>query len=328
MWRNLRVNEDIIMENSEIRCKNASRSETCFRSEKCLTKMHLLLLTALVFCSLTTGKALKILKLDVPSLVDPRTESVTLRCEYDLGGGELYAVQWHKDGEEFFKYMPSMNPPGSVYDIENFYVDVQRSDSKKVTLLNNYHKGGMNLAGTYACEVSTEAPNFLTTYALANMSVAVPPKSPPALEGLRPYYEVGEVLRAECTSAPSHPPAVLTFLLNEKEVSKSLTRHLQNDGHVIGNFATTTRQGLTIILERHHFPGGSLTLACEAVLPGVPIIKTLRTEKTATLAANNQRLAQEAPKAGKARSIATSLSQSLYLFILVIFLLYKVHKLA
>lgn len=75
------------------------------------------------------------------------------------------------------------------------------------------------MAGTYACEVSTEAPDFLTTYAEANMSVAVPPKSAPVVDGLRPYYEVGDILRAECTSAPSHPPAVLTFFLNEKEVT-------------------------------------------------------------------------------------------------------------
>ena len=111
------------------------------------------------------------------------------------------------------------------------------------------------------------------------------------------------------------------------QVSKSLTRHLQNDGHVIGNFVTTTRQGLTILLERHHFPGGSLTLACQAVLPGVPI-RPLRSEKTATLAANNQRLAQEAPKLGKARSAATSLSLPLFLIISNMYLIYLTHKLA
>lgn len=110
------------------------------------------------------------------------------------------------------------------------------------------------------------------------------------------------------------------------QVSESLTRHLQNDGHIIGNYATTTRKGLTILLERQHFPGGSLTLACEAVLPGVPIIRALRSEKTATLAANNQRLAQEAPKVGKARSTATSLSQPLYIIMSIIFLLYTTHK--
>lgn len=51
------------------------------------------------------------------------------------------------------------------------------------------------------------------------MSVAVPPKGPPVLDGVRPSYEVGEILEAECTSELSYPPAVLTFILNGKEVS-------------------------------------------------------------------------------------------------------------
>lgn len=78
----------------------------------------------------------------------------------------------------------------------------------------------INLAGIYGCEVSSEAPSFLTVYDEANMSVAVPPKTAPALEGVRPSYEVGEILEAECTSGLSYPPAVLTFILNGKEVSR------------------------------------------------------------------------------------------------------------
>lgn len=80
--------------------------------------------------------------------------------------------------------------------------------------------GEVDLAGTYGCEVSSEAPSFLTAYHEANMSVAVPPKTAPALEGVRPSYEVGEILEAECTSGLSYPPAVLTFILNDKEVSR------------------------------------------------------------------------------------------------------------
>lgn len=80
--------------------------------------------------------------------------------------------------------------------------------------------GKVNLAGIYGCEVSSEAPNFLTDYGEANMSVAVLPKGPPVLEGMRPSYEVGEILEAECTSGLSYPPAILTFTLNDKKVSR------------------------------------------------------------------------------------------------------------
>lgn len=80
--------------------------------------------------------------------------------------------------------------------------------------------GKVDLAGSYGCEVSSEAPSFETDYREANMSVAVPPKSAPVLEGLRPSYKIGEILQAECTSGLSYPPAVLTFILNDEEVSR------------------------------------------------------------------------------------------------------------
>lgn len=77
-----------------------------------------------------------------------------------------------------------------------------------------------SLQGTYACEVLTEAPSFHSAYAEANMSVAIPPNKPPVLDGIKPYYQIGEILEAECTSAPSYPSAVLTFFLNDKVVRK------------------------------------------------------------------------------------------------------------
>lgn len=78
--------------------------------------------------------------------------------------------------------------------------------------------GKVNLAGSYGCEVSSEGPSFLTIYDEANMSVAIPPKDRPSLRGLRPSYEAGGTLQAECSSAASYPPAQLVFILNGKEV--------------------------------------------------------------------------------------------------------------
>lgn len=90
----------------------------------------------------------------------------------------------------------------------------------RIISLSLHIAGDINLAGSYGCEVSSEGPSFETDYREANMSVAVPPKGPPILDGVRPYYEIGEILEAECTSGLSYPPAVLTFILNGKEVSR------------------------------------------------------------------------------------------------------------
>ncbi|XP_015190459.1 PREDICTED: uncharacterized protein LOC107073980 [Polistes dominula] len=280
-----------------------SVGESCSRCGKCLTKMQLVLLAVLLYSSPTTGQEPKIVRLDVPDIVDPRWENVTLRCEYDLGGKELYSVKWFKDGVEFFRFMPSSRPVGEYFPVEGIAVDIARSDGRQVTLLgqSNDRRKRINLGGSYGCEVSSEAPSFRMTYAEANMSVAVLPKSPPALDGLRPYYEIGEVLEAACTSALSYPPPVLTFILNGKEVDKAIMKEIPTD--IEENLISTSRLGFSLRLERQHFPGGTLHLVCQSSLPDIPNVPPFKTEKTATLAASNQRLAQEAPKSSGSSSI-------------------------
>ncbi|XP_043470000.1 uncharacterized protein LOC122503498 [Leptopilina heterotoma] len=289
--------------------------------------MRFLLLAAVLQISLIkVGRALHIVSFDVPSIIDPRAEVINLLCDYDLDGSELYSVQWYKDGNEFFKFTPFSNPPGYFYDGSNIFVDIKQSDEKRVTIVNKNRRGGTNLAGTYACEVSTEAPLFLTTYVEANMSVAVPPKSAPVVDGLRPYYEVGDIMRAECTSAPSHPPAVLTFLLNEKEVSQSSTEYTQNDVHVVGNYATTTHQEFSLLLEQEHFQNGRLTVTCEASFVEMPLLKTLRTKKIVTLISNNKNNAQANVLFDTVKSTASSMHYNMYVVSFLIFLINKIFE--
>lgn len=91
---------------------------------------------------IVVGATLKILKLDVPNIVDPRWEKVSLKCEYDLGEKELYSVIWVKDGHEIFRYMPRAENPKRAQNITDLYIDFSRSDSKQVTLLGpSTHKG-------------------------------------------------------------------------------------------------------------------------------------------------------------------------------------------
>lgn len=262
--------------------------------------MQLVLLSALFCSSLTTGVAgLEIQKLIVPTIADPRWESIPLRCEYDLGGKELYSVTWNKDGQEIFRFMPGSPTPKRPQNISGLYIDLNQSDQKQVTLLGpTTRKGKVDLAGSYGCEVSSEAPSFETDYREANMSVAVPPKSAPVLEGLRPSYKIGEILQAECTSGLSYPPAVLTFILNDEEVNRASTKDLRGGGNIDGRLVSTTRLGLTIRLEREHFSSGSLTVVCQSTLPGIANFQPLKTIEFVALAASNQRLAQEPPKSG------------------------------
>lgn len=65
---------------------------------------------------------------------------------------------------------------------------------------------------------------------------------------------------------------------------------------------STTRLGLTLRLERHHFFDGKLTVICQSSLPGIDN-RVSESMEIATLVASNQlRLEQEPPKSGVSRS--------------------------
>lgn len=98
----------------------------------------------------------------------------------------------------------------------NFYLFLEIHTSRIYYLLI-FFKDAEAYKGTYFCEVSTETP-MLTDYAEATINVAIIPKENPKLEGLAPNYQVGEMLEATCTSAPSLPASELTFYLNDKKV--------------------------------------------------------------------------------------------------------------
>ena len=60
--------------------------------------------------------------------------------------------------------------------------------------------------------------------------------------------------------------------------------------------ASSVRLILLKKLERQNFQSGTLRLACVAHIPNLPLTLDFRTEVVATLAARNQRLAQELPR--------------------------------
>ena len=51
-------------------------------------------------------------------------QSASLRCMYDLEGSKLYSVKWYKNGEEFFRFMPSMEKQYEVFPVNGITIDV------------------------------------------------------------------------------------------------------------------------------------------------------------------------------------------------------------
>ncbi|XP_014207578.1 uncharacterized protein LOC106638754 [Copidosoma floridanum] len=296
---------------------------TCLMGCRCghlrPTKARLVLLASLVLAALTTGhgsitggKRL-VRRLVAPAIVDPRAEKVTLSCEYDLHGQQLYSISWYRNDNALFKYSPSLDHLRGQFfeqpDEPDVRVSPEMSNSRQLVLLGNgdFRKNKRAYEGTYLCEVATEEP-FFSDYAVANVTTAILPKSSPVIDGLAPNYNVGEQLDASCLAAPSLPPADLVFYINGRKINEKSTRS-ERTLHSIGEAATSSRLSVSLRLERHHFNAGTLTLTCRATLPGVPVVGESRsdytTEKSATLSTSNQRAAKHLTAAGT--KIGTSL---------------------
>ena len=50
--------------------------------------------------------------------------SASLVCKYDLQNSSLYSVKWYKNGQEFFRFMPSMSPATEVFAVPGVIIDV------------------------------------------------------------------------------------------------------------------------------------------------------------------------------------------------------------
>ena len=51
-------------------------------------------------------------------------QSAVLGCNYNLENSKLYSVKWYKDGQEFFRFMPSMENKIQVFPVKGVYIDV------------------------------------------------------------------------------------------------------------------------------------------------------------------------------------------------------------
>ncbi|XP_018898841.2 uncharacterized protein [Bemisia tabaci] len=176
---------------------------------------HILIL--LLSC-LSAIDGLEKVMIQIPQLVAPG-DTITLRCLYQLEGEPLYAVNWYRGSQEFFRYAPNVLPHGQVFPQAGINVDVSQSGPHSVVLKDVQPY----MAGKYRCEVSADAPHFSTEVVADFLNITLPPTGKVKLQVDKLHYFVGETLRADCTSAPSKPAANITFFLNGKMVNPSKT---------------------------------------------------------------------------------------------------------
>ncbi|XP_069675827.1 uncharacterized protein [Periplaneta americana] len=244
---------------------------------------------------LTRARGLKLLSLNVPSTADI-FQPVTLSCEYDLEGGNLYSVKWYKDDSEFFRFVPDYEPKSQAFHTPGITLDLQRSDMNRVTLINLH----FNTSGNYKCEVSTEAPNFVTVAQSSNMTVMAFPSEDPVIEGVLSTYMIGDYLSANCTSAKSNPPATLTWHINGIQDVMRIWEYREGPDETDSQDLHSKTLGLHFRIQDSHFinNGGSLSprmeIRCTSTVGGVSRHKFVFPTLATALTSN--KLAQEVYK--------------------------------
>lgn len=152
---------------------------------------------------------LKDLTINVPAVVRSG-DTVTLSCHYDLEGLPLYTIQWFHESTEFYRYLPERNPPYSIFQVDGMHVNVSKSNSHDVTLVDVSRK----LTGEYKCEVSAGSPSYHTLIERARMEVVDAPKTDPTIDIAKESIAVGKMLRVNCTTGNSRPASAITWKLN------------------------------------------------------------------------------------------------------------------
>ncbi|KAL1516867.1 hypothetical protein ABEB36_000706 [Hypothenemus hampei] len=240
------------------------------------------LLTSFLNVVYSAGSGLKWVRVNVPQYRVPG-EMAQLQCDYDLGNDTLYSVKWYKEQEEFYRYVPKSTPKFNSYQVEGVHVDMDKSDSTKVVLKSVNWK----TSGSYRCEVSAEAPSFVSAQSEARMEVVSLPDEDPVISGVEEQYQIGDEINLNCTSGRSRPASILHWYINEQQIQKpeALVQY-SNEEHPKG--LVTSTLGLRFVLSNRHFLGGSMKVKCVAsiapvlfredteVVQSLPVMRDLR----------------------------------------------------
>lgn len=215
------------------------------------------LLLLLVFVEGPSG--LSNLRVSVPSIV-LRGDTTTFNCSWDMEPRDkVWAVKWYRGNFEIFRYIADEQPPTKVFKLDNFDVDGLLSDGRTLFLRNvNFHN-----SGSYSCEVVADS-TFLTLIKSAHMQVVDLPDEKPRITGIKEKYQIGETLEALCTSWQSHPPANLSWFINEEKARDDYLRPQKIREEYDDTF--TSVMGLRFEISRHHFKAGVIKLKCSSSL--------------------------------------------------------------
>ncbi|XP_044759851.1 uncharacterized protein LOC123317402 [Coccinella septempunctata] len=197
-----------------------------------------------------------------------RGGDVILRCDHSVPPEQLYKVEWQKGGEKIFQYIKGRSPPFRYFETPGAVINKSNSSAKQMQL----SKLDFSASGSYSCVVSMETPIFSKDSESKDLIIIEPQLEDPKITFNKETYEIGEVLEANCTTAPARPPPHITWLINGEKVVDKLTKSFTNGFvHGKGYFeqrASSIKQLSIEVAELHVGDDNQLILTCMSTIPG------------------------------------------------------------
>ncbi|XP_057660601.1 uncharacterized protein LOC130896470 [Diorhabda carinulata] len=193
---------------------------------------------------------------------------VILRCNHSVPPEQLYKVEWRKSDNKIFQYIKGRKPPFRYFSIPGAELAKTNTSDKQIQL----SKLDFSASGSYSCVVSMDTPIFTKDSEMKDLTIIEPQNYDPKITFNKNTYEIGEILEANCTTAPSRPPPHITWLINNEKVPDKLTKSYSNGMiHGYGYFdqkAVSIKQLSIEVSDLHVGDDGQLTLTCMSTIPG------------------------------------------------------------
>ncbi|XP_050101522.1 uncharacterized protein LOC126581713 [Anopheles aquasalis] len=206
------------------------------------------------------SQALRNVRVTVPTAIR-RGDTAHLYCDYELEDKErLYSIKWYKGKREFYRYTPQETPSMKVFNNVNG-VDVELALSNKSNVVIKAVE--TNISGKYSCEVSADAPTFHTSIVSGEMEVVEPPPGKPSISGLLSRYQLGDILRGNCTAINSKPAANLTWTINDVPIVPQYIKQYRPIKDTYTGLETSIL-GINMLVSQGYFSNGKMKLKCQA----------------------------------------------------------------
>ncbi|XP_055905701.1 uncharacterized protein LOC129941159 isoform X2 [Eupeodes corollae] len=182
-------------------------------------------------------------------------------CNYDMENDTLYSVKWYKGRREFYRYTPKENPAMKTFPSAGINVERNLSNQSHVVLL----AVPLSISGKFTCEISVEAPSFLTAMMSGEMEVVELPEQRPIVTGIHSRYRLGDLVDGNCSIKFSKPAANLTWTINGVVVPPHHIKMHQIEKYPEDNLESVFSE-IGFMVTTQHFIKGQMKLKCTASL--------------------------------------------------------------